>query len=100
MIADLAQVILIASSDSGDSGSGQLALLLSGPAAGAAFFWGVFRYYRNTDKSHDFEHETAIAPTSEITGSDTKIDHVQGVRNSSISGDNVGSYRTRVHRLP
>ena len=43
---------------------------------------------------------TAIAPTSEITGSDAKIDHVQGVRNSSISGDNVGSYRTRVHRLP
>lgn len=79
-------------------GGGVLLLLASGPAASAGLFWVVFNRYRNTDKSHDFEHETAIAPTGPITGSDTKVDTVRRVTNEQIAGHNSHDYRTRVQR--
>ena len=42
------------------SDDGSLWLLAAGPAGGTALYWFLYRYYRNTDKSHDFEHETAV----------------------------------------
>ena len=54
-----------------------------------------FCHFRNTDKSHAFEHETEVE-AQPVTGSDRKIDDVQGTRRSEISGNNVGEYRTRV----
>ena len=44
---------------SDDSG---LWLLAAGPAGATALYWALYRYYRNTDKSHSFEHEPAINP--------------------------------------
>ena len=79
---------------------GGMALLLLGPAGGAGLYWTLYRYYRNTDKSHDFEHETAVV-AKPVTGasSDAKVDVVKGTRESRISGDNVSEYRQRVKRL-
>ena len=73
-------------------------LLLAGPAAGVALYGVLFRYYRNTDKSHAFERETVIE-SQPITGNDNKIDEVHGTKRTSISGNNVASYRERVNRV-
>ena len=81
------------------SEDGGLAILRLGPAGGTALYWFLYRYYRNTDKSHGFERETKI-DAKPVTGTDQKIGDVSGVRNSRIPGDNVRAYRDRVDRIP
>ena len=82
------------------SDDGGLALLLLGPAGGAGLYWMLYRYYRNTDKSHAFERETVV-DAKPVTGSerDRKVDEVKGTRATRIDGDNVSAYRTRVERI-
>jgi hypothetical protein len=58
----------------------------------------LYRYYRNTDKSHAFERETKVE-AKPVTGSDRKVDTVTGTRETRIDGDNVGEYRKRVRRV-
>ena len=81
------------------SDDGGLALLLLGPAGAAGLYWALYRYYRNTDKSHAFERES-IVDAEPVTGAerDTKIDEIKGTRETRIDGDNVGAYRQRVQR--
>lgn len=81
-----------------DGGSGWLLLL--GPSGGAAFYWAMFRYYRNTDKSNAFERETAVV-ANPVTGGerDHKVDETIGTRDNRIEGDNVHAYRQRVERV-
>lgn len=88
--------LLIILSSSSDNNPGWL--LLAGPMAAIAVYWGLFRYYRNTDKSHSFEHETRIE-SQPITGGDQKVDTVRGTKRSEISGNNVRNYRQRVQRV-
>ena len=80
---------------SDDSG---LALLLIGPAGAAGLYWALYRYYRNTDKSHAFERETKV-DAQPVTGTDMKIGTNNGTRESRIEGNNVSEYRQRVHRI-
>jgi len=82
------------------SDDGGLALLLLGPAGGAGLYWAIYRYYRNTDKSHAFERETAVE-AKPVTGADNdrKVDEIKGTRETRIDGDNVAAYRTRVERI-
>ncbi|AUZ54327.1 hypothetical protein GXB84_01715 [Stenotrophomonas acidaminiphila] len=80
---------------SDDSG---LWLLAAGPAGATALYWALYRYYRNTDKSHGFEHETEIV-AKPVTGSERKVGEVKGTQQRRIDGDNVGDYRRRVKRL-
>jgi len=77
-----------------------LLLLALGPASAIAFFWAMHRHYRNTDKSHAFEHETAVEVLV-LTGAeaDRKVDEVHGTRSPSIQGDNVGNHRQRVQPM-
>ena len=81
------------------SDDGGLALLLLGPAGGAGLYWALYRYYRNTDKSHAFERETVV-DAKPVTGSerDRKVDEVKGTQETRIDGDNVREYRKRVQR--
>ncbi len=79
------------------SDDGGLWLLAAGPVGATALYWALYRYYRNTDKSHAFERETTVE-AKPVTGSDTKIDTVTGTRETRISGDNVHDYRARVQR--
>jgi len=79
------------------SDDGGLWLLMAGPAGATGLYWFLYRHYRNTDKSHAFEHETAVE-AKPVTGSDEKIGQVKGTRETRIAGDNVGAYRTRVQR--
>ncbi|MEF3081376.1 hypothetical protein V3391_04015 [Luteimonas sp. SMYT11W] len=81
---------------SDDSG---LWLLLSGPAGATALYWALYRFYRNTDKSHAFERETSI-DAKPVTGNDAKVGTITGTQATRIQGDNVGAYRARVRRVP
>lgn len=79
------------------SEDGGLWLLTLGPAGGTALYWAIYRYYRNTDKSHAFERETAVQ-AQPVTGSESKVDEVKGTQATRIPGDNVKAYRQRVKR--
>lgn len=85
---------LLADSD----GGGTLALLAVGPAGGGGLYWALYRYYRNTDKSHSFESETRVA-AQPVTGTDQKVDEIKGTKKSGIDGDNKTSHRQRVQRV-
>lgn len=80
---------------SDDSG---LWLLAAGPAGAAALYWALYRYYRNTDKSHAFERETEVE-AKPVTGTDTKVGEVKGTQRRRIDGDNMGAHRQRVKRV-
>jgi hypothetical protein len=80
---------------SDDSG---LAILLLGPAGGVGLYWALYRYYRNTDKSHAFERETKV-DAKPVSGSDVKVGTNNGTRESEIEGNNVSQYRKRVARM-
>lgn len=80
---------------SDDSG---LWLLALGPAGATGLYWALYRYYRNTDKSHAFERETAVE-AKPVSGSDDKVDEVRHTRETRIRGDNVRAYRMRVQRI-
>ncbi len=80
---------------SDDSG---LWLLALGPGGGTALYWLLYRYYRNTDKSHAFERETAVE-AKPVTGSDRKVDEITGTRETRIRGENMRDYRQRVGRM-
>lgn len=80
-----------------DSG---LFLLLLGPAGGSGLYWLLYRYYRNTDKSHSFERETQV-DAQPVTGADQdrKVGEIKGTQAERIRGSNVHAYRTRVQRM-
>lgn len=80
------------------SDDGGLWLLLAGPVGATALYWTLYRYYRNTDKSHGFERETKV-DAKPVTGSDEKVDEIKGTQRSRVEGDNVSSYRARVQRI-
>ena len=80
------------------SDDGGLWLLALGPAGATALYWALYRYYRNSDKSHAFERDTKIE-AKPVTGSDDKVDEVRGTRETRIRGDNVRAYRMRVQRV-
>ena len=80
------------------SDDGGLALLLIGPAGGVGLYWALYRYYRNTDKSHAFERESKV-DAKPVTGTDIKVGTNNGTRESSIKGNNVSDYRERVERI-
>ena len=82
--------------ESSEGGAGWL--LAAGPVSAAALYAALYRYYRNTDKSHQYEKETAVT-SQPVTGSDTKVDEVRGTTRKSVQGDNVRNHRQRVRRV-
>jgi len=94
----LPELLMAASDDSSDSGDGIWWLLASGPAAGAAMYTALFRYYRNTDKSHNFEHETRVL-AKPVDGDERKVDHIRGTSASRTKDHNESNHRQRVERI-
>lgn len=70
-------------------------LLALGPAGATAFYWGMYRYYRNTDKSHAFEHETRVE-VKNLEGEDVKVAVNNGTTERWIRGRNDHTPRVRV----
>ncbi len=81
------------------SDDGGLWILLAGPAGATALYWTLYRYYRNTDKSHGFERETKVDAKPIERLRDEKVRENNGTRERRIDGDNVKAYRQRVRRL-
>lgn len=81
-------------------GDAILFMLALGPASAVGFYWAMHRHYRNTDKSHAFEHETAVEVLA-LTGieADRKVDELRGTRAPRIQGDNVENHRQRVQPM-
>ena len=94
-LSQVAQVVQVAIQSSNDATPW---LLAAGPAGAAGTYWLVYRYYRNTDKSHQFERDTII-DADHVTGGEEKVDHISKTRDSDIDGDNSTNYRARVRRL-
>lgn len=92
----LQSVILAAETFESD---GSLWLLALGPAGAVGLYWMLYRFYRNTDKSHAYEHETLIE-AQPVRGAEQKVDEIRGTRESGIRGNNVKRFRDRVQRLP
>ncbi len=93
-VAQLVPAVLPLASD--DS---VLWLLAAGPAGGAATYWLIYRYYRNTDKSHAYERDTII-DAEPVQGGEERVDHISRTRDSDIDGDNSKKHRKRVQRIP
>ena len=92
MIGEITQVVVMAS-------DGVPAwILAAGPAGGAATYWALHRYYRNTDKSHAYERDT-LSSAQPVQGNQEKVDHIARPRDSDIDGDNSSNHRARVDRL-
>jgi hypothetical protein len=81
-------------------GDAILFLLALGPAGAVGFYWMIHRHYRNTDKSHAFERETAVEVLA-LSGAegDRKVDEIRGTRATRIEGDNVAEHRKRVRGM-
>ncbi|WP_408896120.1 hypothetical protein ACJ5H2_14510 [Nocardioides sp. R1-1] len=92
MVIQLASVLAQASDD------GAIWLLAAGPAGGIATYWAVFRYYRNTDKSHHFERDTIIE-AQPVQGGEERVHHIDRTRSSGIDGANGDDFRVRVQRV-
>lgn len=81
-------------------GETALFLLSLGPASAVGFYWAIYRHYRNTDKSHAFEHETAVEVLT-LSGreGDRKVDQIRGTRDARIKGENGSNHRQRVRGM-
>lgn len=88
MLIDVAAVIL-----SSDDWIGWV--LLAGPVGATAFYWSTWQSYRNTDKSHAFEHETDIV-VSNLTGADDKVGTNNGTQERWVRGRNSHTPRVRI----
>jgi len=93
LLSELRPGALVAAND-----GGPVWLLALGPAGGGALYFGLWRYYRNTHQSHNFERETRIEATP-VTGHDAKVDEIKGTKKSGIDGANGTNHRKRVQRL-
>lgn len=93
MTLDLITALIPLASD-----DGAVWLLAAGPAGGVATYWAFYRYYRNTDKSHQFERDTIIE-AQPVQGGEEKVGHISRTRDSDIDGDNSDNYRQRVQRV-
>ncbi|WP_435769905.1 hypothetical protein [Nocardioides sp. SYSU DS0651] len=86
-------IIVMASGD--DS---PLWLLAAGPAGAVATYWALYRYYRNTDKSHQYERDTIIE-AQPVQGGEEKVDHISRTRDKKIDNANHAKHRQRVQRV-
>lgn len=88
------ELILAASDDQG----GLLVLLAAGPVSAGATYWAIYRYYRNTDKSHAYERDTIIE-SQPVRGGEERVGHISKTRRKGIKGDNSSRHRRRVERI-
>lgn len=93
-VVSAAQLAITASQDGGVAW-----LLAIGPAGAAGLYWMLFRFYRNTDKSHSYERETRVT-ADPVTGDETKVDEIKGTKEDEIEGRNESQFRQRVQRVP
>ena len=96
LAADPATTTLLADSDSGAIG---IAFpFLAGPGVFIAVYFGIYRYYRNTDKRHHFEKETEVS-VGNLKRGDRRVGTNNRQKSRSMSGRNSTEHLTRVRRI-
>ncbi|MBB5832420.1 hypothetical protein [Brachybacterium aquaticum] len=101
LLADLAAdpgvtTLLAGSSDDGIAG---IAFpFLAGPAVFAAVYGGIYRYYRNTDKRHQFEKQTDVK-VGNLKAQDRKRGSNNRQKSRSMNGRNSTDHLQRVRRI-
>jgi hypothetical protein len=80
------------------SGDDAIWLLAAGPAGAVVTYWTLYRYYRNTDKSHEYERDTIIK-AQPVQGGEERLDHISRTRDSKMDGANGSKHRQRVQRV-
>ncbi|EFV15059.1 hypothetical protein [Segniliparus rugosus] len=91
-LSAIADIVLAQSGSSSSSSDHSkwygLLCLLGGPG----FFMFMYMRYRNTDKRHHHETETA-SEVANLQSGDRHVDHVTGSSNSQMSGRNERQVR-------
>jgi len=77
--------VLASSSD--DSGGGPIFVLIATLVVGIGFYWGFANYYRNANARFRFEDRTT-ATVSDVRRRDERVNHLTGLRSSSMDGRN------------
>lgn len=96
LAADPTTMMLLADSDSGAIG---IAFpFIAGPAVFAAVYGGIYRYYRNTDKRHEYEKETEVA-VGNLRSGDRRVGSNNRQKSRSMSGRNSTEHLQRVRRI-
>lgn len=90
--------LILSSSDDSSSGEWKLIFLAMGPFSAFGFFMAIWRRYRNTDKSYQYERDTAIE-AQPATGWDVKVGSKNRQKREEIEGRNSGKNRQRVQRV-
>jgi hypothetical protein len=70
----------------------------TGPAASAAYYWLMYLRYRNTNKTQQYERETAVQ-AQPVEGNDARVNTITGTQAREIRGRNESNYRQRVTRI-
>jgi hypothetical protein len=94
--ADPTAAMLLA--DSGDGAAGIAFPFLAGPAVFAAVYIGIYRYYRNTDKRHEFEKKTDVA-VGNLRSGDRRVGTNKRQKSRSMAGRNSTDHLERVRRI-
>lgn len=76
--------------DTSSNGEVRLAFLLLGPIAAFLFFGYIWRRYRNTDKSYQYESTTRI-DLSNVLGSDKRVRHISRTSQRWVEGHDLTS---------
>ncbi len=94
--ADPTTAMLLA--DSGDGAAGIAFPFLAGPAVFIAVYIGIYRYYRNTDKRHEFEKKTDVA-VGNLRTDDRRVGSNNRQKSRTMSGVNSRDHLERVRRI-
>jgi hypothetical protein len=95
MVNNMMTVFLASSSEEGGA---LLAPLIIPVLVFIAVYFFIYRYYRNTDKRHYFEHETEVEVYN-MQAFDQKIGTNNGTKQRTIRGKNSDDHLERVKDL-
>lgn len=94
--ADPTAAMLLA--DSGDGAAGIAFPFLLGPAVFLGTYIGIYRYYRNRDKRHEFEKKTDVA-VGNLRTDDRRVGSNNRQKSRTMSGANSHDHLERVRRI-
>ena len=89
---------LLAGNSSGDGAAGVLFPFLAGPAVFIAVYLGIYRFYRNTDKRHEFERRTEVS-VGNLRSADRRVGSNNRQRSRRMNGSNEDDHLVRVQRI-
>lgn len=95
---NLLLISTIAYTSSSSSSTSTLLWLALPVLAFIGTYFGIYRYYRNTDKNFKFEQETAIQ-TKNMMSSDYIVGSRNGTTDKYIDNRNSNNHRKRVLRI-